>query len=141
MKSEIEGLQAIHSFNYKFGKILQKRGQQRKDIVEDVAHPLVIEIHAPATEDSAALTMPLSTQRALYLSKLALFYIKDKPAAESEKLLTRLYEHAKKPSFRYRHQWREGDFLIWDNFGVMHKGTFTDPEHPRVLNRTTVRVP
>jgi alpha-ketoglutarate-dependent taurine dioxygenase len=39
----------------------------------------------------------------------------------------------------YRHKWRIGDLLAWDNQQSMHRGTpFDDTKYPRDMRRTTV---
>jgi alpha-ketoglutarate-dependent taurine dioxygenase len=55
-------------------------------------------------------------------------------------MLTQVSEHCKQAQFCHTHVWRPGDFLVWDNIGVMHRGGFADPEYERVLHRTTVTV-
>ena len=52
-------------------------------------------------------------------------------------LLDFLYEHSVKPEFIYRHQWLQGDLVIWDNRCTMHYA-IVDYEEDRYLHRTTV---
>ena len=33
----------------------------------------------------------------------------------------RLTEWAAQPTFTYRHEWHEGDLVIWNNHGVLHR--------------------
>lgn len=40
---------------------------------------------------------------------------------EGETLLNQLIEHATKPEFIDRHQWKAGDFLLWDNCSVQQQ--------------------
>ena len=40
---------------------------------------------------------------------------------EAEALITALADHIVKPAFVYRHQWRAGDLLMWDNCTVQHR--------------------
>ena len=37
-------------------------------------------------------------------------------------MLRELTERATAPANCYSHSWREGDFLLWDNRAVMHRG-------------------
>jgi alpha-ketoglutarate-dependent 2,4-dichlorophenoxyacetate dioxygenase len=38
----------------------------------------------------------------------------------------------------YRHRWKQGDLVIWDNRTTMHRATpFDDANHRRELRRTT----
>jgi alpha-ketoglutarate-dependent taurine dioxygenase len=58
------------------------------------------------------------------------------PAGRS--LLTRLTEWAAQPDFSYRHEWQEGDFVIWNNCGVMHRVVPYDEDCGRTMHRTTI---
>jgi taurine dioxygenase len=41
-----------------------------------------------------------------------------------------------KPEFIYRHKWRLGDMLIWDNRSAMHQAYYDyDTSQPRTLMR------
>jgi taurine dioxygenase len=62
------------------------------------------------------------------------------PEDESAALLASLCAHIVSPEFRYEHQWRPGDLLMWDNVSVQHKANF-DYDLPlrRLMHRTTVR--
>ncbi|OJY53866.1 TauD/TfdA family dioxygenase [Sphingomonas sp. 67-41] len=60
-------------------------------------------------------------------------------ATESRELLDRLTEHAIRPEFVHSHQWRGGDFVMWDNRCTMHRATpFRDDLYRRDMRRTTV---
>jgi alpha-ketoglutarate-dependent 2,4-dichlorophenoxyacetate dioxygenase len=56
---------------------------------------------------------------------------------EGRMLLLDLLEHATRPAFVYRHHWRTGDTLIWDNRATLHRGRAFDLDEPRELRRTT----
>ena len=58
---------------------------------------------------------------------------------ESDALLRDLFDHLADPAFHYRHQWRDGDLLMWDNCAVQHKAT-NDYELPlrRLMQRCTI---
>jgi taurine dioxygenase len=40
---------------------------------------------------------------------------------EALDLVTELMTHATQSKYEYRHQWRHGDMVIWDNRSVLHK--------------------
>jgi len=49
-----------------------------------------------------------------------------------------LMEHATERRFVYRHRWRVGDLVIWDNLATMHRGRpYDDTVHRRELRRVT----
>jgi alpha-ketoglutarate-dependent 2,4-dichlorophenoxyacetate dioxygenase len=64
-------------------------------------------------------------------------HIVEKAIAEGRMLLSELLEHATQREFVYRHQWRVGDLVIWDNRATIHRGRRFDINQPRELRRTT----
>jgi alpha-ketoglutarate-dependent taurine dioxygenase len=58
------------------------------------------------------------------------------PAGRS--LLTRLTEWCAQKQFTYSHEWQEGDFVIWNNCGVMHRVVPYDETSGRMMHRTTI---
>jgi alpha-ketoglutarate-dependent taurine dioxygenase len=52
--------------------------------------------------------------------------------------LVRLQEWAAQPAFSYRHEWTEGDLVIWDNCGCMHRVVPYDENSGRRMHRTTI---
>lgn len=60
------------------------------------------------------------------------------PLAHGRSLLVRLSEWAAQPAFSYRHEWQEGDLVVWDNCGVMHRVVPYDAKSGRTMHRTTI---
>ena len=58
------------------------------------------------------------------------------PAGRS--LIARLMEWAAQPAFSYRHEWQRGDFVIWNNCGVMHRVVPYDDDSGRNMHRTSI---
>src|SRR5215470_11059286 len=82
-------------------------------------------------------TNPRTHRRALYLASHA-SRIVDWPLPEGRLLLHDLIEHATQREFIYRHTWRVGDLVIWDNRCTMHRARpFADTQYPRELRRVT----
>ena len=82
-------------------------------------------------------TIPRSQRRSLYIASHASRII-DWPVPEGRLLLRDLMEHATQPEFVYRHSWRVGDLVIWDNRCTMHRACpFDDMTHRRELRRVT----
>ena len=54
-------------------------------------------------------------------------------------MLRELIEHATQREFVYRHEWRAGDLVIWDNRATMHRGRSFDETRVRDLRRVTTR--
>jgi alpha-ketoglutarate-dependent 2,4-dichlorophenoxyacetate dioxygenase len=80
---------------------------------------------------------PRTGRRALYLASHA-SRIVEWPVPEGRLLLRDLIDHATQPRFVYRHAWRVGDLVIWDNLATMHRARpFDDASHRRELRRVT----
>ena len=60
------------------------------------------------------------------------------PITDGRALLWRLTEWAAQPDYSLRHDWQEGDFVIWDNTAAMHRAIPYDAESGRMMHRTTL---
>jgi alpha-ketoglutarate-dependent 2,4-dichlorophenoxyacetate dioxygenase len=56
---------------------------------------------------------------------------------EGRLLLAELLEHATQREYIYRHSWRVGDLVMWDNRSTLHRGRRYDLTQRRDLRRTT----
>jgi alpha-ketoglutarate-dependent 2,4-dichlorophenoxyacetate dioxygenase len=81
---------------------------------------------------------PGSRRKVLYVAAHA-SEIVGWPVPEGRLLLRELIEHATQREFVYRHDWREGDLVIWDNRATMHRGRNFDESRVRDLRRVTTR--
>ena len=57
---------------------------------------------------------------------------------EARMLLRDLIEHATQPKFVYRHRWRPGDLVMWDNRTTMHRAWRFARNQVRDVRRTTL---
>ena len=57
---------------------------------------------------------------------------------EGRSLLARLTEWCAQKEFTYSHEWQPGDFVIWNNCGVMHRVVPYDEASGRMMHRTTI---
>ncbi len=60
--------------------------------------------------------------------------------AESQRAIRLLYRHSIRPRRLYRHRWRAGDVVIWDDRCTMHKADHSQVVGDRVLHRGLVAV-
>ena len=92
-------------------------------------HPAVI--RDPDTGEPALFTNPGFTIRFEGMGE-----------EESQALVDELCRHATAPGNTYRHKWRVGDMVMWDNFNTMHMamGGYQLPMR-RVMHRLTVGGP
>ena len=83
-------------------------------------------------------THPHSGRHSLFLSAHA-GRIVGMPQVEALMLLRELTEHATQREFVYRHKWRVGDLVMWDNQATMHRARpYDDLKYPRDLRRSTL---
>ena len=60
-------------------------------------------------------------------------------SSHPQELMLRLITHCEQDRFVYRHRWRQGDVLIWDNAQAMHMVRHDyDPGEERIMHRTLV---
>jgi taurine dioxygenase len=85
-------------------------------------------------------TNPENGAKALYFHPVKTENIVGMSAEESQALLNDLLERSVRPEFIYRHKWRKGDVLLWDNRAAMHRAQFDyNPDEYRLLYRVLVR--
>lgn len=88
-------------------------------------------------EQPLVLRNPRSGRAALYLASHA-SRIVGWPLPDGRLLLRDLIEHATARERVYVHEWRAGDFVIWDNRATMHRARpFDDTRERRELRRVT----
>ena len=124
MKARIEGLRVHHSITHSRQMLGFEFSKEEEEKLVGAVHPL-------------ARTIPRSNRRSLYVASHA-SKIMDWPVPEGRLLLHDLIEHATQPEFVYRHAWRVGDLVIWDNRATMHRARpFDDAKYRRELRRVT----
>lgn len=84
-------------------------------------------------------THPETGEKSLYLSPRFTIGIEGKSDDEADPLLDELFSHQIRPEFVYRHKWRDGDVVMWDNRVVIHRATggFSYPD-VRTMHRTVI---
>jgi alpha-ketoglutarate-dependent 2,4-dichlorophenoxyacetate dioxygenase len=102
---------------------------------------------APSPEEVAGalppVTWPLirthagSGRKLLYIGAHAT-HVVGLSLPEGRVLLSDLLEHATQRPFVYRHEWRPGDLVMWDNRAVLHRGRRYDLGQRRDMRRSTV---
>ncbi|PON15958.1 taurine dioxygenase [Candidatus Entotheonella serta] len=122
-KQRIEGFEAI--FNFAGRKRAVPITQAQIDAFPEVIHP-VVRPH------------PITGRKCLYIMRNDCIGIVDLPDDEAQRLIVALADHIVRPEFVYRHQWRPGDLLLWDNCTVQHMA-IQDYDLPlrRLMHRTT----
>jgi taurine dioxygenase len=94
----------------------------------------------PQTIQPLVIRHPDSGRSALYLNTGRMEGIEGMDPAEAFKLIDQLYSHATQIKYEYRHQWKAGDMVIWDNRSVMHQANADyDPSQYRFLYRVMLQ--
>ena len=94
----------------------------------------------PQTWQPLVIRHPDSGRAALYLNTGRMEGIEGMTADAAHALIEQLYQHATQPRHEYRHVWRQGDMVIWDNRSVMHQANADyNPEELRYLYRLMVQ--
>jgi alpha-ketoglutarate-dependent 2,4-dichlorophenoxyacetate dioxygenase len=126
IKVKIENLVALHS---------QAFSREKLGFDDFAANEREMNKPAPQT---IVRTHPGSKRKTLYLAAHA-GEIVDMTVPEGRMLLHDLIEHTTQREFIYSHSWTVGDFIIWDNRCVMHRGREFDMNEVRDMRRTTVQ--
>ncbi len=133
MKRKLEGMTVLHDFN-KFWEMMRGReGSRRGPLTEaqrrakpPVSHPIF-------------LTHPITGRKVLYANPGYTMKINGMGQAESDAMLDFLFKHQLEAKYRYTYTWTEGDLLIWDNFGTLHRAIADyGPDEHRLMRRCQV---
>ena len=133
MKTRLEGMTVLHDFNKFWDKMRNEKGSKRPPLTDaqkkakpPVSHPIF-------------LTHPITGRKVLYANPGYSMRINQLPEKESDEILEFLFEHQLKPEYRYRHEWTEGDLLMWENFGTIHNAIADyGPDEHRLVKRCQV---
>lgn len=132
LRQFLDGLTAVHSSRHAFGAATQdseaaKTGRlsNAHAATQDARHPVVI-------------THPLSGRRGLYVNPGFTTHIEGLTPAESDAILSMLYQHCQQPEFQCRVRWKVGDMTMWDNRATWHKAINDYHGFRRLMHRVTV---
>jgi taurine dioxygenase len=133
MKRRLSGLRAIHRMTKGYdgdagsnAATRIKYDETHRNQVSDQAHPII-------------RTHPVTGRKCIYVNPLCVTGIVGMPDDESAPLLEEVYAHCRQPQFIYRHNWRVGDLLMWDNCSLLHLAVqdYALPQRRR-MHRTTI---
>jgi taurine dioxygenase len=124
-KRRIEGLKVLHMYS---------PSRQRNPVA---TMPAEFMAKMPPVEHPLVRTHPETGRKALYMNPNRMEQVVGLSREESDRLLDELIEHAIRPELQYRHKWRQGDIIVWDNRCLMHKA---NPDYPAGEQRTMHRI-
>ncbi len=126
-RARIDTLQVIHKYSSSRKLThVSTRPAEEMAAMPEATHPLV-------------RTHPETHRKSLYLNPNRMERVAGMERDESDRLLDELIRHATQMKYQYRHVWRQGDIVIWDNRCTMHKANadYPDGEH-RLMHRVIV---
>ncbi len=131
IRRKVMGRRAVTS--YAKGYYRERNSGPRKPLTEEQ------KARTPDVEHPIMRTHPYTKKPCLFVNEGYTSRIPDLPQDKSDRILGALFEHASRPEFVYRHSWRAGDFLVWDNAATQHRAVFDYalPQRRR-MERTTL---
>ncbi|MBT4137196.1 MAG: TauD/TfdA family dioxygenase [Candidatus Latescibacteria bacterium] len=121
-KHRVDGLQVVHAYDtVRAPARAAKRTPEEEAETPDVIHPL-IRTH----EDTGT--------KAFYFNPNRTDRVVDMERTKSDALLDWVDEMVTQSKYRYDHEWRVGDILIWDNRSVLHSVNMDFPVGQRRLH-------
>ena len=109
-KQRIAELKGMHVYQSKYSerKLMGLTDEAKKSVPDAVVHPIV-------------RTHPESGRKAIYINPIRIEEIEGMAEADTLNLLDELLSHATQEKYQYRHKWRLGDLVMWDNRCLLHK--------------------
>jgi taurine dioxygenase len=132
-RRRIEGLRGVHVFD-------RRRNPRARVDSQFASNPdAVYSVPIPDAAHPMVRTHARTGRKALYVSPRFVVGIEGMDDGEAQALLDELFERQVRPEFRYRHTWRRGDLLMWDNACLIHIGHGgIKPPGIRHMHRTMV---
>ncbi|SHN46562.1 TauD/TfdA dioxygenase family protein [Cryptosporangium aurantiacum] len=119
LRATLDTLHAVHQGT----TLADQAGLDRKAVTQ--SHPVV-------------RTHPITGRKALFVNGDYTTHIEGWTPEESAPLLEYLYAQVGRAEYVYRHKWRVGDLVIWDNRCTQHAVVGDTGGAERVLHRVTL---
>lgn len=122
-KADLEGLRVVHTVTAAVREVAppEELDEARRSLSHE--HPLVW----TRSNGAKSLLIGYTGDRVVGMNQ-----------AEGRALLARLLEWTAQPAFSYRHQWEEGDCVVWDNTCALHRVLPYGENSGRMMHRTTI---
>jgi taurine dioxygenase len=130
IREKLSGRNVVHSF----------RASYEKNYIE--AEPLTPARLAanPDVPHPALRTHPVTGRKSVYIDPDSAIAVEGLAKAESEDILAFVFGFLERPEFVYRHRWKRGDLVVWDNRCLMHRATgYDDTAERRIMWRTQTK--
>ncbi|WP_241383606.1 TauD/TfdA dioxygenase family protein [Rhodococcus sp. CH91] len=125
-KKRYEGLRVVHSFE-----------AAQRTVYPDPTDEQVAFWRTLPEHESSLVWKRRDGRRSLVIGATADHIVGMDPD-ESRTLLDDLLAWTTQKQFSYLHDWEVGDFVMWDNTGMLHRAQRYDADSPRLMQRTTI---
>jgi taurine dioxygenase len=133
LKRGLEGKTVLHDFEKFWEMMRREKGSQRPPLTEAQRKA------KPPVSQPIFLTHPLTGRKVLYANPGYSVRINELPEKESAETLEFLFRHQLKPEYRYASRWEEGDVLMWEDIGTIHRAIADyGPHEHRLVKRCQV---
>ena len=129
LRRRLNGLSAIHVYqsSHSARQLMALPSAAKERVPNAVLHPII-------------RTHPETGRRSIYINPIRIEGILGLDHKEALPLLHELLEHATAPRFQYRHAWRPGDLVMWDDRCLLHKANGDyDMDELRYLYRVMLK--
>lgn len=125
MQHSLEGRKAVFDF----------RGRKRTRPIDEAT---IAEY--PPVQHPIVRRHPRTGRKSLYVMRDDCTGVVGMDEDAGHSLIAALADHIIRPEFVYRHRWKKGDFLMWDNCTVQHRAVIDyDLPQRRHMWRTTIK--
>lgn len=111
LKKKLNGVQGVFKFDVSY----RKRKEKNKD---SVAAPEQLE--KPPVLHPVCRPHPMTGKKSIFVNEGYVTHLEGLPRAEGDAILKDLLERVKADRYVYRHRWKKGDLLMWDNSATQH---------------------
>ncbi len=133
LKRSLEGKTVLHDFEKFWEMMRRERGSKRPPLTEAQKKA------KPPVSQPIFLEHPLTGRRVLYANPGYSVRINELPERESAETLEFLFAHQLRPEYRHTSRWEEGDVLMWEDIGTIHRAVADyGPDEHRLVKRCQV---
>lgn len=127
LRARIDGLSSYQMFDFSGGFDYNRRSRD-----EDASPDAIRAVHPLVWQD------PDSARRVVFMSEHTTIRLNEVDDAEGEAIVAELARWIAEPRFGYRHRWRLGDVILWDNIVLQHARDPFDKRERRTLRRVPI---
>jgi len=133
LKRRLAGMTVLHDFE-KFWEMMRREKGSRRPPLSDAQRKAKLPVSHPIF-----LTHPLTGRKVLYANPGYSVRINELPGNDSRETLEFLFAHQLKREYRYVSRWEEGDVLMWEDIGTIHRAVADyGPGEHRLIKRCQV---